>query len=82
MQSFRRLEDSADLFPRFLPTFRERVGAAWGTDPLHDFVLLGHNHGGMIVRLLLDEASPELDQMSRAIAAACPFSGFGTIIAA
>ena len=76
----RRLEESADLLLRFLPSFRQRVGAAWGSDPLEGFVLLGHSYGGMIVRLLLDEESPELDQMARAITAACPFYGFGTIL--
>jgi hypothetical protein len=33
----------------------------------------------MMVKLLLDESGPELDAMSRAIAAATSFYGFGTI---
>jgi hypothetical protein len=76
----RRLEETVSLFLRFLPHFRHRVGAVWGSDPLEGFVLVGHSYGGTVVKLLIDEASPELDSMARAIAVACPFYGFGTII--
>src|SRR5215471_8947977 len=44
-------------------------------DPLRNFVLVGHSYGGMIVKLLLDEASPEMDELSLAGAAATPFYG-------
>jgi pimeloyl-ACP methyl ester carboxylesterase len=73
----RRLEDAVEMFKHFLPTFRQRVGEAWGVDPLRDFVLLGHSYGGMIVKMLLDELDPS---PSCVIAAATPFYGFGTII--
>ena len=76
----RRLEETAALFLEFLPRFRQRVGAAYGVDPLRGFVLLGHSYGGMIVKLLLDEASPEMNELSLAIAAATPFYGFEKII--
>lgn len=76
----RRLEETVALFLEFLPRFRERVGARYCVDPLRDFVLLGHSYGGIIVKLLLDEESPELDEMARAVAVATPFYGFGTIM--
>jgi hypothetical protein len=76
----RRLEDSVALFLAFLPRFRRRVGDAWGVDPLRGFVLLGHSYGGTVAKLLLDEPSAELDEMARAVAVACPFYGFGTVI--
>jgi|SRR5215471_7089822 len=68
----RRLEEMAELF---LPRFRQRIGSAYGIDPLRNFVLVGHSYGGMIVKLLLDEASPEMDELSLAGAAATPFYG-------
>ena len=71
----RRLEEMAALFLRFLPRFRQRIGSAYSIDPLRNFVLVGHSYGGMIVKLLLDEASPEMDELSLAGAAATPFYG-------
>jgi pimeloyl-ACP methyl ester carboxylesterase len=76
----RRLEETVTLFLRFLPRFRARIAALYGVDPLRDFVLLGHSYGGIIVKLILDEPSAELDGLHRAIAVATPFYGFGTII--
>jgi pimeloyl-ACP methyl ester carboxylesterase len=76
----RRLEETVALFVEFLPRFRQRLSAAYGIDPLRGFVLVGHSYGGLIVRLLLDEPNPEMDELSLAIAAATPFYGFGVII--
>jgi hypothetical protein len=76
----RRLEETVALFLRFLSLFRERIGAAYGVDPLRDFVLLGHSYGGVIVKLLLDEPSAELDGVARAVAAATPFYGFAVVM--
>jgi hypothetical protein len=76
----RRLEETVALFLAFLPRFRQTLGAVWGVDPLRGFVLLGHSYGGLIVRLLLDEPSAEMDELALAVAAATPFYGFGVII--
>ena len=76
----RRLEETVALFTAFLPRFRERVGSAYGVDPLRGFVLLGHSYGGVIVKLLLDEPSQEMDELSLTIACATPFYGFGVVI--
>jgi hypothetical protein len=76
----RRLDETVALFLQFLPRFQKRIGAAYGVDPLSGFILLGHSYGGIIVKLLLDEPSPEMDELSLAVSAAAPLYGFGTII--
>jgi len=60
----------------FLPTFRQRVQDACGADPLANCTLIGHSFGGMVVKLIMNEANPLVDQMKRAVTVAAPFYGY------
>ncbi len=73
----RRLEESVDLFfHKFLPLFRSTVQQQCGVDPLHDFILMGHSFGGMVVKLMLHQQDQVLDNMTRAVTVASPFYGY------
>ncbi len=73
----RRPKHIVDFFlGTFLPTFRQRVQDACSADPLARCTLLGHSFGGMIVKLIMNEANPLVDQMHRAVTVATPFYGY------
>jgi pimeloyl-ACP methyl ester carboxylesterase len=75
---WRRRPDHAVQFflTRFLPTFRQRVQAACGADPLQNCTLIGHSFGGMVVKLIMNDANPLVDQIKRAVTVATPFYGY------
>ena len=73
----RPIEDAADFFVhRFLPRFQAAVIAECGTDPLADYVLIGHSFGGMVVTNLARRPAL-LANCCRAITVASPFYGYG-----
>jgi pimeloyl-ACP methyl ester carboxylesterase len=73
----RRLEETVAFFlARFLPRFQSTVQNACGTDPLSDFILMGHSFGGMIVNLILRQYNSLLANMTRAVTVAAPFYGY------
>jgi pimeloyl-ACP methyl ester carboxylesterase len=61
---------------KFLPTFRQRVQAACGADPLQNCTLIGHSFGGMVVKLIMNDPNPLVDQIKRAVTVATPFYGY------
>ncbi len=60
----------------FLPTFRQRVQAACGADPLQHCTLIGHSFGGMVVKLIMNDPNPLVDEIERAVTVASPFYGY------
>ena len=73
----RPIEDAAGFFrDRFLPEFRATVQDQCGTDPLADYVLLGHSFGGMVVTNLA-RGTPLPGTCSHVITVASPFYGYG-----
>ncbi len=73
----RRPDLSVQFFlNRFLPTFRQRVQAACGADPLQNCTLIGHSFGGMVVKLIMNDPNPLVDQIKRAVTVATPFYGY------
>lgn len=73
----RRLDDTVSLFlAEFLPRFRQRVQAACNADPLQNCTLVGHSFGGMVVKLIMNDATPIVDQMKRAVTVGSPFYGY------
>jgi pimeloyl-ACP methyl ester carboxylesterase len=73
----RRLEDTVSFFfNKFLPLFRGTVQQQCGVDPLQDFILIGHSFGGMLVKLMLNDQDPVLNNMTRAVTVASPFYGY------
>lgn len=73
----RRLEDTVSFFlTRFLPRFQDTVKNACSSDPLRDFILVGHSFGGMIVNLILRQYNSLLANMTRAVTVATPFYGY------
>ncbi len=73
----RRLEETVSFFlTRFLPRFQSTVQSVCNTDPLQDFILIGHSFGGMIVNLILRQYSALLANMSRAVTVGAPFYGY------
>lgn len=73
----RRSDHTVDFFLNtFLPTFRQRVQNACGEDPLQDCTLLGHSFGGMIVKLIMNDSNPLVDQIKRAVTVGTPFYGY------
>lgn len=73
----RRLDDTVSLFlAEFLPRFRQRVQAACNADPLQNCTLVGHSFGGMVVKLIMNDANPIVDQMKRAVTVGSPFYGY------
>jgi hypothetical protein len=74
----RRVEEAAVFFVKqFLPVFRAKVQVALTTDPLRDYVLIGHSSGGMVVNSILRRADPILSTMTRAVTVGTPFYGYG-----
>lgn len=75
----RDLRETVRFFlDRFLPAFDARVTGPCTPHPLDDFTLVGHSSGGMVVKLILNEASNAyVQRMARAITAASPFYGYG-----
>ena len=73
----RRPGHTVDFFLNtFMPRFRQRVQAACGADPMQDCTLLGHSFGGMIVKLIMNDANPLVDQFKRAVTVGSPFYGY------
>jgi len=75
----RRLDYAVRFFlDKFLPTFQARVMAACKADPLQNCALIGHSFGGMVVKLIMNEAdSNELaGRMQKAISVGTPFYGY------
>lgn len=71
---------TADFFLNtFLPRFDAAVAAAHcSPHPLDDFTLIGHSFGGMVVKLILNDATNAyVQRMKRAITVASPFYGHG-----
>ena len=69
-------EISALFVDRFLAHFRKQVTDAGLTNPLLNFVVVGHSQGGMVVNLIADSPDGILDGMSHAITVAAPFYGY------
>ena len=74
----RDVNDTVDFFlNKFLPKFKSRV-AGCVPNPLNDFTLLSHSFGGLVVKLILNQASNfYVQKMKRAITVAAPFYGYG-----
>jgi len=74
----RRMEYTVDMFlNRFLPQFQARVQLECNADPLADFSLVGHSFGGMVVKLIVNQAAQAfVIQMNKAITVGSPFYGY------
>jgi pimeloyl-ACP methyl ester carboxylesterase len=74
----RRMEFTVDMFlNRFLPQFQARVQLECKADPLADFSLVGHSFGGMVVKLIVNQAAHVfIIQMQNAITVGSPFYGY------
>ena len=72
----RGVQHTTDVFLNTLmPMIEARLGTA---NPLGDYTLIGHSAGGMVVKVVANQASNKFVQnMSRAITVGAPFYGCG-----
>lgn len=72
----RGVQHSTDVFLNtVMPMIEVRLGTA---NPLADYTLIGHSAGGMVVKVIANQASNKFVQnMSRAITVSTPFYGCG-----
>ena len=77
----RGVQHSTDFFlDNFLPKFKARFDSVT-PHPLDNFTLIGHSAGGMVVKVIANQAAnPYVQRMKRAITVASPFYGYGAQI--